>query len=151
MWRVEDLRGHETYLDSNILIYAFEAADPILMPGLVTFFADIGAGRTRVRTSLITRAEVLVKPLRERQLDLIDMYRQLLSGTQDIAVQPLDAAIVDRAAKLRAGHHALRLPDALHLATAILCECSCFLTVDQRLPANLAGVRILPLQQMQPL
>ena len=149
MWKLEDLRGHEAYLDSNIIIYAFEAADATTLHGLGALFADIGSGATRARTSLITRAEVLVRPLRDKQDDLVRAYRELLSGTQDIAVQPVDAGIVDRAAALRAAHRALRLPDALHLATALLCECRYFLTSDKRLTATIPGVEILPLHQMR--
>lgn len=148
MWKIEDLRGHEAYLDSNVLIYALEAADSAMLRELRELFADIGAGVTLARTSLIARAEVLVKPLRNRQNDLVRAYRELLSGTQDIAVQPVDAAIVDRAAELRALHRGLRLPDALHLATALLCECRYFLTSDKRLPGNMAGMKILPLHQL---
>lgn len=148
MWKVEDLRGHEAYLDSSIIIYAFETANATVLPALGALFADLGSGATRARTSLVTRAEVLVKPFRERQDDLVRAYRDILSGTQDIAVQPVDAAIVDRAAELRAAHRILRLPDALHLATAVLCECRYFLTSDKRLPKRIAGMEILPLHQL---
>lgn len=148
MWTLEDLRGQQIYLDSNVIIYAFETADPAMLRELRALFADIASGATRSRTSLITRAEVLVKPLRDRQDDLVRAYREFLSGTGDIAVQPIDAGIVDRAAELRARHRALRLPDALHLATAVLCECAYFLTSDARLPAGVAGLHVLPLQQL---
>lgn len=147
MWKVEDLRGHETCLDSNIIIYAFETADPAVLSVLRALFADVKSGATRARTSLITRAEVLVKPLRAQQADFVRAYRELLSGTQAIAVQPVDAAIVDRAAELRATHRILRLPDALQLATAVLCECRSFLTSDKRMPKAIAGVQILSLHQ----
>ncbi len=72
---------------------------------------------------MITRAEVLVRPLRDKQDELAGVYRELLSGTHDIAVIPVDESIADQAAELRAGHQSLRLPDALHLATAVLCHC----------------------------
>lgn len=150
MWRVEDLRGHEAYLDSNVIIYAFEGAEPAALRSLRALFADLASGATGARTSLLTRAEVLVRPLRERQDELAAAYRELLSGTRDVAVQPIDAAVVDRAAALRASHHALHLPDALHLATAVLCRCRYFVTSDKRLPASVGSVTVMPLHLLSP-
>lgn len=148
MWRTEKLRGEEIYLDSNILIYAFEGAEAQRLPELRTIFSDIASGIVRARTSLIARAEVLVRPLRNKQQELVRLYREILSGRQDIAVQPVDAGIVDRAAALRAAHPVLRLPDALHLATAVLCDCRYFLTSDKRLPGNGLGIEVLLLHEI---
>lgn len=148
MWRAEKLRGEEIYLDSNILIYAFEGAEARSTPELRVIFSDITSGVVRARTSLITRAEVLVRPLRDKQEELVRLYREILSGRQDIAVQPVDAGIVDRAAELRAAHRLLRLPDALHLATAVLCDCRYFLTSDKRLAGSNLGIEVLMLHEM---
>ena len=52
---------------------------------------------------------------------------------------PVSAAIADLAAGLRA-HHALRTPDALHVATALATGCDAFLTND----ATLRRVTALP-------
>lgn len=149
MWRAEKLHGEEVYLDSNILIYAFEGAAAPHLPELRTIFSDIASGIVRARTSLITRAEVLVRPLRDKQDELVRLYRETLSGRQDIAVQPVDVGIVDRAAELRATHPILRLPDALHLATATLCDCRYFLTSDKRLHGSSLGIEVLLLQEMR--
>lgn len=150
MWRVESLRGREVYLDSNIFIYAFESADHPALGGIRALLRDISNGTTHARTSLLTRAEVLVRPLREQQQDLAEFYRNLLSGTQPISVQPLDGAIVDRAAALRAVHGRLRLADALHLSTSLLCECDGLLTADKQLAAIDADIKVLPLHDMAP-
>ncbi|MBL7202552.1 MAG: PIN domain-containing protein [Anaerolineae bacterium] len=52
----------------------------------------------------------------------------------------LDTAILERAARLRATTDSLRLPDAIHLATATLERCDRFLTNDKRPKA----VAVLP-------
>lgn len=148
MWRAEKLRGQEVYLDSNIIIYAFEGMDATSLRGLKVIFSDLATGVTHARTSLITRAEVLVRPLRDKQDELVRVYSELLSGTKDITVQAVDVDIVDHAAALRARHDSLRLPDALHLATAIHCHCRYFLTSDRRLATSRTGIEALTLQEM---
>ena len=61
-------------------------------------------------------AEVLVDPWR-RGPDAVSVVRELVADL-GIHVQPLTAHAAEGAARLRARHSALRLPDALILATA---------------------------------
>jgi len=56
-----------------------------------------------------------------------------------ITVAPMSAAIAERAASLRARHDALRLPDAIVLATALELDGE-LMTYDQQL-AKHAGTR----------
>lgn len=73
-------------------------------------------------------SETLVRPLATGHADLVEEF---VDGLR-VEVVPLDRAIARRAAELRAEHSALRLPDALVLATARLREAS-LLTFDDRL------------------
>lgn len=148
MWKVDDLRGQTAYLDTNIFINAFEARDPVLQRALDGLFADIDTGITRACTSLITRVEVLVRPLREGQTGLVRTYREVLSGAFDIVVLPVAVDIIDCAAQLRAARRGLRLPDAIHLATAMLCSCRYFVTSDKRLTGRFSGVEVLQLHRL---
>ena len=50
----------------------------------------------------------------------------------DIRVFPMTSAACERAARIRAAHN-LKLPDALHLATAVEHGCGLFLTNDATL------------------
>ena len=62
------------------------------------------------------------------------VYRDLFtSPPPGLAVAGLNAAIQERAAELRATIESLRLPDAIHLATAETERCDLFLTNDKRL------------------
>ncbi len=73
-------------------------------------------------------SEIMVHALRNERGDLIDRFVDRLR----IEVVPVDRKIGRRAAELRATHRALRLPDALVLATAQL-RGARLLTFDERL------------------
>jgi len=148
MWTVDALRGEASYLDSNVLIYGFEGPPGAVRNGVGAILRDIHLGRLRGYTSLITRAEVLVYPLRHSHTELADRYRALLSGEGAVVVQTLDQRTVDRAAELRAEYPVLRLPDALHLATALWFRCRSFITADKRLTVASGRIEVLSLDEL---
>lgn len=114
-------------LDADVLIGFLYAADsqheqavsllaPYLLPG------------HRVMIGASVYSEVLVGPVRTGRPEIVDDF--LASGR--IAVVPIDRPIARRAAELRAAHRALRLPDALALATALETPAE-LLTLDEGL------------------
>ena len=84
MWACEKLAGKQVYLDANVFIYAFEASHAMQLPSraLASIFKMIAAYQLSARTSALTRAEVLVHPLRHGLKGLEADYRLLLSGRQ---------------------------------------------------------------------
>lgn len=150
-WRPELLRGGTAYLDSNVLIYAFEGErEALLRRRLTVLFEGCAQGWLRAFVATLVRAEVLVRPLRDGNAALAAWYRELLAGPGLITVLPLDGAIADRAALLRARHPGLHLPDAVHLATALYAGCDFFITSDSRLAAAAAGndIRVLDVRDL---
>ena len=121
------------YLDTNILISAFENNDSVAKKLLELFSINENAKSHFLTTSEMTLAEVMVDPLRKRNERLIDLYDNLTIGNALIHVGTVSREVLWSAAVLRAEHSALRLPDAIHLATAMLFGCSYFLTADSRL------------------
>jgi predicted nucleic acid-binding protein len=73
-------------------------------------------------------AEILVRPLQRGSDDTVDAFIDAIGAT----VVPIDRDIARRAAQLRGSHRALRLPDAISLATALLVGAD-FVTLDRRL------------------
>ncbi|MDR2165218.1 MAG: type II toxin-antitoxin system VapC family toxin, partial [Zoogloeaceae bacterium] len=117
------------YLDSCVVIDYVERHP--------SFFArikeQISAAETRTAVSDLTRLECLVQPL--RQADAIRLKRfRLFFGAPDLTVINMTPDVFDLAAELRA-RHALKTPDALHLAAAIEGGCDEFWTNDSRLDA----------------
>jgi predicted nucleic acid-binding protein len=123
--------GTRLYLDANIVIYAAEG--PHLLPNAVREALDrIDRAELSAVTSELTLAEVLVRPLRDRNAVLVDSYRRRLTAGPTLDVQPVSRAVLSQAAALRAAQNSIKLPDAIHAATAMLAGCSTFLTNDTR-------------------
>jgi predicted nucleic acid-binding protein len=60
---------------------------------------------------------------------LTGAYDDLFEGAE-LRLLPMGQSVVRKAAQLRADLPALRTPDALHAATALLAACTMFLTND---------------------
>jgi predicted nucleic acid-binding protein len=124
------------YLDTNLFIYAVEEIAPYAEQ-VRPLLEAADQGEIRLVTSLLTLAETLVMPCRKADNGLITTYRELFTRPPvGLFVAQLDAAILERAARLRATVDSLHLPDAIHLATAESEQCDLVLTNDKRLKAS---------------
>ncbi len=85
-------------------------------------------------------AELLVDPWR-RGPDAVAVVKRFLTDL-GIRLEPLTASIAERAARLRSGHRALRLPDALVLATADALDATT-LTCDRSWPPLSRRARVI--------
>lgn len=128
-------QGQRLYVDTNLFIYAVEEVMPFA-PQVQSLFQAADEGSVTLVTSLLTLAEVLVRPYRVGNDDLVSTYRDLLTLPHpNLDVVLPSAGILTNAARLRATTPSLVLPDAIHLATAQASECDQFLTNDERLRA----------------
>ncbi|WP_420960372.1 type II toxin-antitoxin system VapC family toxin [Brucella sp. IR073] len=92
-------------------------------------------GRPFICTSELTLAELLVRPLREKDEAMVRFYENWI--TPDSAwldVRPVTRNVLWSAALVRRDYPRVKLPDAIHLATAIDFKCSHFLTADKKVP-----------------
>lgn len=117
------------YLDANVLIMLGEGKGEIaeLLSQLV---GQQPAGGSFLCTSELSLAELLVHPFRHRDERLIDQYDNWLISGGFMEVGPVQRDILRAAAVLRSTHRSLKLPDAIHLASAFALNCSHFLTAD---------------------
>jgi predicted nucleic acid-binding protein len=113
------------YVDGNVVIRLIEGAPTVRDP-LVQRLSG-----SALCTSHLTRLECRSKPLADGNAVLLDAYAQFVAG-RDMVLCGLTIAIVDEATRFRAKYH-LRTPDALHLASAIVCKAKNFLTGDKNL------------------
>jgi predicted nucleic acid-binding protein len=121
------------YLDANIVIDMVETSGE--MGDLLRRFAtDHPADRLPFfRTSGLTLSEVLVHSVRNGNSDLASVYLQMLAGEYWLTVSSVSKPVLETASILRASRGSMKLPDAIHVATAMLSGCSHFLTQDQRI------------------
>lgn len=129
--------GVRVTLDSAPLIYFLED-HRTLAPRFAPLFEAEAAGRMEIAISAIAVAEVLAGPLKAGNEALARRYRRALTAWQ---VVPVDADLAMLAARLRAAH-GLRLPDALHAATAIATGSAALVTHDRDF-SRLKGLRII--------
>jgi predicted nucleic acid-binding protein len=121
------------YLDANFLIRIFESPGASLS-GHERLWDMAAAGRLAVATSWLTLSEVLVVPLRDEEDGVVMAYDDLFAGLM-VPITCLDVTVdvLRDAAGLRARWPALKLPDAVHLATARNAACDVFVSGDRRL------------------
>jgi len=124
--------GARVGLDSAPVIYLIEQAPRYRALVERLFYERLDAGLNHAVTSVVTLSEVLVKPLEMKRADLVECYSERLSRNPSLEVLEISRAIAVRAAALRATH-AIRLPDAFQIATALERGASHFLTNDARL------------------
>jgi predicted nucleic acid-binding protein len=130
MGLTETLIGKTVFFDSAPLIYYFEDKQPyneLLTP----VFLAVDGSTINAVSSLITVVEVLSKPYRAQQWDLVKQYREIFEHQSIIEVLPLTLEVADLTAQVR-GKHGLKTPDTIQWATAKLHSVDYFLTNDQR-------------------
>jgi predicted nucleic acid-binding protein len=127
------------YLDTNCVIY-FVENHPIWCPKVTARIAKCRLASDDVAVGDLARAECLVGPFKSGDSGLEARYRAFFSDP-DVRVLPLTAAVFERGARMRVAY-SLKLPDALHVATAIEHGCGLILTAD----ATLARCSDIPVE-----
>lgn len=118
-------------LDTAPLIYFIEDVTPyadLLYP----VFDRLESHALAAVTSTITLAEILTKPLIDKNFSLVDEIKFTIRTFSRLSMVAIDEKLAEAAALIRA-RHAIRLPDALQIAAAIHGEATLFITNDKRL------------------
>ncbi len=128
------MNGPRVYLDTNVFVAAYESqrSDGDYAWQILTAIDD---GEFVGVTSELTLAEFLVKPLEERDYERAEHYQEVISPDAGFEVSAVDRDVLIEAATLRAVRKSLRLPDAIHVATARLDACLVIVSDDRRLPS----------------
>jgi predicted nucleic acid-binding protein len=129
-------------LDTAPLIYFIEDVTPyadLLNP----VFDRLESHALGAVTSTITLAEILTKPLVDKNFPLVDEIKFTIKAFSTLSMVAIDEKLAEAAALIRA-RHAIRLPDALQIAAAIQGEATLFITNDKRLK-KVDGVEVLVL------
>lgn len=141
------MAGASVYLDTNVFIYAFENNDAVARKLLELFSLNAESKPPFLVTSEFALAELMVDPFRRNDERLVDIYDNMTIGNSFVQVGTVSRDVLWNAALLRAEHASLRLPDAIHLSTAMLFGCSHVLTGDSGLKTRYS---IASSRRMQP-
>ena len=147
MGLIDDLDPGPVALDTQVFIYFIEE-DKRFLPLVKPVFEAIDHGTPPAVTSALTLMELLVLPYRNGNATLADRYEALLTRSRGLRCVDIDRSVLKAAAQLRANLK-LKPPDAIQMATAMVANCSVFLTNDRRIPAT-PGMRILQLNKYLP-
>jgi predicted nucleic acid-binding protein len=140
---VASVTGARVYLDANVFISAYEARGA--RSDHAWWILDaIEDGEFGAVTSELTLAELLVGPIRDGDDILVNDYQAVLTSGEALAVVAVDRKTLIEAALLRTMRRSLRLPDAIHVATARLNGCRYLVSDDRRLPFA-PGVQLVQL------
>jgi predicted nucleic acid-binding protein len=104
------------YLDASGFIYSVERIEPYCTL-LEPMWRQALAGQFVIVSSELVVLETLVKPLREGDTVIEQIFRALLHA-REVQLIPATLARWEHAARLRA-HTGLKIADALHAATAL--------------------------------
>jgi predicted nucleic acid-binding protein len=113
-------RSKQLLLDTNAFIYFLDGEEPYFSV-LEPLFRRVQKREVLVIVSVITEAELLIRPHREEDLEAVERIGDLLSE-EGIQVVPVTRRIGRRAAVLRAAQR-FKLADAIIVATAIETGC----------------------------
>ena len=144
MGLIARIGSRTVYLDANLFIYAVENVDPYAR-SLVPLFDALRAETVQAVTSEITLAEVLVHPLRAGDAEREAAFSRSVRTRDGLVVAPVSRAVLVEAARLRATTR-MKLPDAIHAATARLSGCTVLLTNDAGIAA-VAGAEVVRLSE----
>lgn len=132
-------------LDTCAFIYFFEnhaEFAPLLKP----VFAAIDDRSKRGVLSYLTLLEVLVKPLQQKRMDLVEHYRNALLENPGLELYAIDDEVAEEAAKIRAVH-GFKTPDSIQLAVAKLKGAELFITNDEKL-AKFKDLKVIVLGKL---
>lgn len=123
--------GQKIYLDTNLYIAFFEGVVDVSekIEGLI--LDSIEKGMMIVASPLII-TELLIAPLREKEDELSEVYKNLKNYIGNLVFVDFSLKISKTAAYLRAKYN-LATPDCIHLATAIEGGAKIFYTGDKRI------------------
>ena len=133
-----------TGTDANCFIYALERAGSDRGRFILGQLFD---GNHRVIASTMALSEFLVSPYRQGTAAEVAAVRAGFQSLPGLELLPLTNEIADQAARIRAATN-LQLPDAIHIATALVAGAEAFLTNDRQLLRALDELPILILEDV---
>jgi len=133
----------QVYLDANIFVYLVEG-EPALAAAVEPLFVALKRHGGSATTSELTLAEVLAPTGmgNARPAHIKRRYLDLIVWGRIVSLKPVSRDVLYETADVRTEAR-LRLPDAIHLVTAIHAKCSHFVSRDQgfrRMPAGMIKV-----------
>lgn len=124
-------KHHIIALDTATFIYHFEKDNPFFEATSV-LFRNIQSHQIEGITSVVTLAEILVRPMKIKDIEIIEDYKIILNNFPNLTILNIDQNIAILAAELRAKYK-IKLLDALQIAGGLIKEATLFITNNKKL------------------
>lgn len=131
---INKLRGSRVYFDVNPIIYFIEQ-NTQFAETVTPVFEMIGDGSIVAFTSELSLTEILIKPIRDNRIQVIQAHKELLLDPELVTLISPNQDTFLLAAEL-GGKLAMRAPDAIHMACAIESKCKYFITNDKSIKST---------------
>ena len=133
------------FWDTNLFIYLFEGGGPMYQR-VAKLRESMRSRGDQLLTSAWTLGEILMKPIRSEQPELVREYETAI--TQTALVIPFDTKAARIFARLRSSRN-VSAPDAVQLACAAVAGTDVFITNDERLQRHqVEGIQfVVPLDR----
>ena len=128
---INSLTAKTAYFDTNVFIYLIEN-NPEYKDIITQLIQHLDTLDCQIYTSDLTLAECLVKPFADNDIDSQQCYKQSIANSDFLTVKQVSRNTLINAAKMRSLVKN-KLPDSIHLATALQCECAIFVGNDKKL------------------
>jgi len=140
------LKNHSVIgLDTSIFIYHLED-HPRYSPLTEIIFNALENGINKGVTSYLTLMEILAKPKSEGLPQVARDYEYYLTTFPNLTFYEMGLDVARKASDVRSADR-IKAPDAIQLATAILCGATAFLTND-KIFERVKGIDILLLDKL---
>ena len=129
MGLIQSLKNKRVYFDTNIIIYLIEGF-PEYQKSVDEIQEVLETSQCVAITSDITICESLIKPFKDNYLEGVKIFQSFLEESGIFELIPTARSTYIKASLVSATQ-SLKLPDAIHVATAIQSRCDIFLTNDK--------------------
>lgn len=140
------LRRHRRVgIDNNVLIYLLEQPGPLAVKA-GDLLDEIAVGGAEGVLATLALTEVCAGPARAGDPALVERYADELTSLENVSFVPLTADLAVDVAAMR-GTRSMRLPDAIHLASARHSGATAFVTNDRRI-RSLPNLEVVYLDEL---
>lgn len=137
----EELKKYKRIaFDTNLFIYLMEKHQKYFDVAK-SIFDMVEKGQLYATTSMLVITELLTKPIRDGNKNLIQQYKAVISTFPNLGIRNFDYEISILTAKIRAKYN-FKTPDAIFIATAIEEKSEVFVTNDKKLK-NIEGIDVI--------
>lgn len=122
---------HHLALDTMCFTYYFEEK-PRYYHLCGEIFELMEKGKIECNTSLLAYTEILVKPKKRKDIEMENLYREIFHELPNLKIINFNWEVAEITAELRAKYN-LKLPDLIHISSAISSGAEIFITNDRKL------------------